>query len=164
MNKKGWKTVTACGFLNMINIFWIFTLQDAAELIGMGCGGHAVFRYKVLFLQSQLFIEWVKALHSVLKVEPPASNLALYNLAIDKAVKKLHHALRGGLQQCNTTHESTRKEVHDLKPCWRNQLTGKSRNNPSGDFLHAALNFSTPKNVRHQKSQLRNLQEWNKFQ
>jgi hypothetical protein len=26
MNKKGWKRVTACGFLNMLKIFWIIIL------------------------------------------------------------------------------------------------------------------------------------------
>jgi hypothetical protein len=114
MNNKGWKRVTACGFLNMLKIFWIVILQDAAELIGMGRGGHAVFQHKVF--QSQLFIEWLKALRAGLKVDSPASNLALYNLEIDKAVKKLHHALRGGLQQCkNTTNVSTLKEGQDSK-------------------------------------------------
>jgi hypothetical protein len=86
-NKKGWKRVTACGFLCMLKRFRIVILQDAAELIGMGHGGHTFFRHKVF--QSQLFIECAKALHAGLKVEPPASNLALYNLAIHKAINKL---------------------------------------------------------------------------
>jgi hypothetical protein len=105
--------VTACGFLNMLKIFRIVILKDAAKLIGMGRDGHTVFRYKVF--QSQLFIEWAKALRAGLKVEPPVLNLALYNLAIDKAVKRLHHALNGGLPQCNTTNASTLKEVQDFK-------------------------------------------------
>jgi glutamate formiminotransferase len=64
----------------------------------------------IRFFQSQLFSEWVKALCAVLKLEPPASNLALYNLAIDKTVKKLHHASSGGLKQCNAINVSTQKE------------------------------------------------------
>jgi hypothetical protein len=113
MNKKGWKRLTACGFLNLIKRFRSDILQDAAELIGMGCGGHAGFWHKVF--QSHLFIEWMKSLHAGLKVQPPASNFALYNLVIDKSVKKIHHALSGGLQQCNMTNVSTLKEVQDLK-------------------------------------------------
>jgi hypothetical protein len=40
MNRKGWKRVIARDFLNMLNIFRVVILQDAAELIGMGRGGH----------------------------------------------------------------------------------------------------------------------------
>jgi hypothetical protein len=94
MNKKRWKRVTACVILNMLNRFLILILQDAAKLIGMGHDGHAVFWHKIV--QPPPFIEWKKALRAGLKVEPPASNLALYNLVIYEAVKKLHHALRGG--------------------------------------------------------------------
>jgi hypothetical protein len=62
MNKKGWKRVTACGFLNMLKRFRIVILQDATEIIGMGRGGHAAFRHKVF--QSKLFIEWAKTLRA----------------------------------------------------------------------------------------------------
>jgi hypothetical protein len=69
MNKKGRKRVTACEFLNMLKIFRVVILQDAVELIGIGSGGHAVFRHTVF--QSHLFIEWVKSFRVGLKVNHP---------------------------------------------------------------------------------------------
>jgi hypothetical protein len=150
MNKKGCKRVTAFGFLNMLKRFRVVILQDTAELIAMGRGGHAVFRHKVF--QYQLFIEWVKSLRAGLKVQPPASNLALYNLAIDKAVKKCHHALSGGLHQYNTTNVSTLKEVQDLKTVLEESSDRLITKEYVGElFARGAELFHTKK---HQASQI----------
>jgi hypothetical protein len=80
-----------------------------------------------------------------LKVEPPASNLALYKLVIDKAVNKLHHALSGGLRQCNTTNVSTLKDVRDLKSVLEESIERLITKKSMGEILHAALDFSIPK-------------------
>jgi hypothetical protein len=79
----------------------------------MGLGEHAIYWHEVF--QSQLFIERAKSVCAGLKVEPPVSNLGLYNQAIKMTVKNIHHALSGGLKQCNYTTRSTHQGVQDLK-------------------------------------------------
>jgi hypothetical protein len=55
-----------------------------------------------------------KSIRAGLKVEPPASNLGIYNQAIEMTVNN-HHALSGGLNQCNYTNVSTQKVVQGLR-------------------------------------------------